>query len=50
MGNIDALSARSATSASKMFYFCNFLINLITERGGWSDSDIKSSLSIIKLI
>ena len=44
LGNIDVLSARSATAARGKFLFLNLLIYFILGRGGWSDSDIKSTL------
>ena len=44
LGNIDVLSARSATAARGKFLFLNLLIYFILGRGGCSDSDIKSTL------
>ena len=44
LGNIDVLSARSATAARGKFLFLNLLIYFILGRGGWSYSDIKSTL------
>ena len=42
--NVNKLSARSAASARAKFLFINLLIYFILGRGGWPDSDIKSTL------
>ena len=49
LGNVEVLSARSATAARGKFLFLNLLIYFILGRGGWSDSDIKSTLPSSKL-
>ena len=42
--NVDVLSARNATAARRKFLFLNLLIYFILKMGGWSNSDIKSTL------
>ena len=44
LGNVDMLSAWSATASRGKFLFLNLLIYFILRRGGWSDSDIKFTL------